>query len=345
MSDVFRIATVRTGGRCFSALVLDDESRLFDIEGLWLHRAMAAGRTTLPAFGLLHLLRDWDRNFEALSQLVQRLKVVGESASDLATIRHKAVDLQFLAPVIRPPKMLYAAANYREHVAGMRKTFRQTMPAIDPAKDYKAEKSQAEPYHFLKAGTTLAGAFDDVVIPPGMERIDWEAELGVVIGAPGKNIPPARVAHHIAGYVTTNDISCRDRTWRPDRPGIRSDWLSGKSWDTFAPTGPYFVPKAFVPDHADLRITCSVNGEIKQDGNSSDMVFNIEDQIEYASRMMTLESGDMIATGTPAGTGQERLEFLKPGDVLETEVEGLGRQRNVLVAGTTDYSNGLAVPI
>lgn len=345
MSDIFRIATVAKAGRTFTAIVLDDESRLFDLEGVWRHAASGAARDPLAGFALIDLLRDWDRNFDALASLAARLKSVGEASGDLADVRHAAKDVRFLPPVIRPPKMLYAAANYREHVAGMRKTFREGMPAIDPAKDYKPEKSSADPYHFLKASTALSGAFDDVIIPPGMERIDWEAELGVVIGAPGKNIPPSRAAHHIAGYVTTNDISCRDRTWRPDRPSIRSDWLSGKSWDTFAPTGPYFVPKAFVPDHGNLRITCSVNGEIKQDGSSSGMVFTIEDQMEYVSRLMTLESGDMIATGTPAGTGQERLEFLKAGDILETEVEGLGRQRNTVVAGTTDYSSGLAVPI
>jgi 2-keto-4-pentenoate hydratase/2-oxohepta-3-ene-1,7-dioic acid hydratase in catechol pathway len=181
-------------------------------------------------------------------------------------------------------------------------------------------------------------------LPAGFDRIDWEAELAVVIGRQGKNIPAAKAMDHVAGYMTTNDISCRSRTFRNDRPNIRSDWMGGKSYDTFAPMGPFFVPRAFVPDPTNLRIWCAVNGVTKQDGNSGDMVFGIEDQIEYGSKMMTLEPGDVFATGTPAGTGQERLEFLKAGDIIETEVEGLGRQRNKVVAGSADYGTGHDAP-
>lgn len=340
MSDAFKLATYADGASRFSALVLEDETTCYDLGALWAHAATAPGAARPERTDLLALLGDWSRNFDAIASIASRLRTVGLDATDLGAARRATAGLRVLPPVVRPPKMLYAAANYREHVAGMRKTFRDNMPAIDPSKDYKPEKSDADPYLFAKASTSLSGAFDDIEIPHGMVRIDWEAELAVVIGRPGRNIPGAKAADHIAGYMTTNDVSCRDRTWRPDRPSIRSDWLSGKSWDTFAPTGPYFVPKAFVPDHANLRITCAINGEMKQDGNSSGMVFGIEDQIEYASRLMTLESGDMFATGTPAGTGQERLEFLKPGDLVETEVEGLGRQRNRVVAGSADYSTG-----
>jgi 2-keto-4-pentenoate hydratase/2-oxohepta-3-ene-1,7-dioic acid hydratase in catechol pathway len=137
--------------------------------------------------------------------------------------------------------------------------------------------------------------------------------------------------------MTTNDVSCRDLTWREDRPAIRSDWLAGKSFDSFAPMGPFFVPKQFVANHADLAIKLWVNGVLKQDGNSRDMVFCIEDQIAYGSRMVTLEPGDIFATGTPAGTGQERLEFLRPGDVVETEIQFCGRQRNKVIQGSEEY--------
>ena len=339
MSDRFKLATYTGGTRRFCALVLDDETTCYDLGALWNAPATSPGARP-ERTDLLALLADWSRNFDAIATMASRLRAMGPDSPDIGDARHATAGLRVLPPVVRPPKMLYAAANYREHVAGMRKTFRDGMPTIDPAKDYKPEKSEAEPYLFGKASTSLCGAFDDIEIPPGMVRIDWEAELAVVIGRPGRNIPASKAADHIAGYMTTNDVSCRDRTWRPDRPSIRSDWLSGKSWDTFAPTGPYFVPKAFVPDHANLRITCSVNGETKQDGNSGGMVFGVEDQIEYASRLMTLESGDMFATGTPAGTGQERLEFLKPGDIVETEVEGLGRQRNRVIAGSSEYSAG-----
>ena len=136
---------------------------------------------------------------------------------------------------------------------------------------------------------------------------------------------------HVAGFVTTNDVSCRDQTFREDRPSIRTDWFGGKSFDSFAPMGPYFVPRAFVPDHGNLAIRLWVNGAIKQDGNSRDMIFSTEEQIAYTARAVTLEPGDIFATGTPSGTGQERLEFLKAGDVVETEIDFCGRQRNRVV--------------
>jgi 2,4-diketo-3-deoxy-L-fuconate hydrolase len=234
--------------------------------------------------------------------------------------------------------MLYAAANYREHVAEMRAS-KFTGGDFDKSKDAQGDKARLRAYLFLKAPSCLAGAFDDIVLPAGEHRIDWEAELAVVIGRAGRNIPAARAPDHVAGFMTTNDVSCRDLTWREDRPTIRSDWLAGKSFDTFAPTGPFFVPREFVPNHASLRVWLAVNGVTKQDGNTGDMIFGTAEQIEYASRMLTLEPGDMFATGTPSGVGQGRGEFLKAGDVVECEVEGLGRQRNRVVQGAAEYSS------
>lgn len=270
------------------------------------------------------LLADWEAAFRAL---------VAEADRDTPSVALD--DLEILAPISRPPRVFNAAANYRAHVAGMRQNFTNNLPKIDPNKPLP----KLEPYLFVKV-SPVSGPFDDIVLPPGTERIDWEAELAVVIGRGGKNIPRERVGDHIAGYMTGNDISCRDRTWREDRPAVRSDWLTGKSYDSFSPTGPFFVPKAFVPDHANLRIRLWVNGQLKQDGNSKDMIFDIEDQIGFASNMLTLLPGDIFQTGTPAGTGQERGEFLKVGDVVETEIELCGRQRNRVVAGSSAYLPG-----
>jgi len=127
-------------------------------------------------------------------------------------------------------------------------------------------------------------------------------------------------------------VSCRDQLFRADRPNFRTDWLSSKSYDTFGPCGPFFVPRAFVPNHAALRIVLKVNDEIKQDGLAGDMIYSPEEQIEYASRRMSLLPGDIFATGTLAGVGQGTGVFLKAGDIVETEVHGLGRQRNRVVA-------------
>jgi 2,4-didehydro-3-deoxy-L-rhamnonate hydrolase len=341
----FKLGTFASSGRRFTGLVIgDDIFDLAELREVFVQSASARNGRLGDAMSVLGLLQDWDRNFDVLQSLAAFVAAEGIGSGPLKSSARRLETLQVLPPVIRPPKLLYAAANYREHVAGMRRTFRSGLPPIDPAKDYQADKTQSEPYLFFKGSGCLSGPYDDVVLPAGFDRIDWEAELAVVIGRQGKNIPAAKAMDHVAGYMTTNDISCRSHTFRTDRPNIRSDWMGGKSYDSFAPMGPFLVPRAFVPDPMNLRIWCAVNGVTKQDGHSGDMVFSIEDQIEYGSKMMTLEPGDVFATGTPAGTGQERLEFLKAGDIIETEVQGLGRQRNKVVAGTADYGAGHDVP-
>lgn len=312
-SDGFRLGQF-AASRVFTGLVIGDT--VFDLAAL---SAGAQPEGQLPAFGTLQdLLGDWDRNFERICRLAD--------AAANADLRFALSDLTPLPPIARPTRMLYAAANYRDHVAGMQKTFTPKIPTAEPTKPV-----EQRPYLFVKT-CEPTGAHADILLPTGLNRIDWEAELGVVIGQEGRRIRPGAVADHIAGYVATNDVSCRDLTWREDRPALRSDWLSGKSFDSFAPMGPFFTPKAFVPDHANLSIRLWVNGDLKQDGNSRDMIFGVEDQISYASDMITLRPGDIFATGTPAGTGQERLEFLADGDVVEMEIELCGRMRNRAVA-------------
>jgi 2-keto-4-pentenoate hydratase/2-oxohepta-3-ene-1,7-dioic acid hydratase in catechol pathway len=132
--------------------------------------------------------------------------------------------------------------------------------------------------------------------------------------------------------MTTNDVSCRDLQIRADRPALRSDWLGGKSHDDFAPIGPFLVPRAFVGDHMKLAIRLTVNGEVKQNGNTSQFIYTPEEQIEFASNILTLETGDVFSCGTCGGVGQGTNTFLKAGDVMETEVESLGKMRNRLVA-------------
>jgi len=165
-----------------------------------------------------------------------------------------------------------------------------------------------------------------------MKKIDWEAEIALAIGKPGKRIKAECALDHVAGFMTTNDVSCRDQQIRTDRPALRSDWLGGKSHDNFAPMGPFLVPRAFVPDHMNLFIKLTVNGEVKQDGNTSQFIFTPEEQIEYASNMLSLESGDIFSCGTCGGVGQGTNTFLNAGDVVETEIELLGRMRNRFVA-------------
>lgn len=319
MSDIgFKLGEFRMGNNYITGLVLGDA--IIDLKRAGV---LANG---LPAFGdLQDLLQDWDRNFDRLCAVTDFVR--SEGIRPVGRMGDNSLDPR--PPIKRPGRMLYAAANYRDHVTNIQRTFASALPP--PGE----QKAKLRPYLFAKV-CSQTGAFDDIVLPKNIARVDWEAELAVVIGKQGRYIPAEKVGDYIAGYMTTNDVSCRDLTWREDRPSIRSDWISGKSFDSFAPMGPFLTPKAFVPDHANLSIRLWVNGEIKQDGNSRDMTFGIEDQLAYAARMITLEPGDVFATGTPAGTGQERLEFLKSGDVVETEVEHCGRQRNRVVAESVD---------
>ena len=306
----FKLGTfAKQGGKPFAAIVLGDDA--MDLAAIGM------------AGSIDDLLEDWDANFSRLQEAVAKLEKQGLPASAA-----KVANLRALPPVRRPGKMFYAAQNFQEHVDEM---LRAGMTPKEGPK-FTGEKSTSDPYLFLKAPSTLCGANDDIAIPTGLKKIDWEAEIALAIGKPGKRIKAERALDHVAGLMTTNDVSARDLQIRADRPGLRSDWLNGKSHDNFAPTGPFLVPRAFVPDHKNLFIRLTVNGEIKQNGNTSQFIFTPEEQIEYASNILSLDSGDFFSCGTCGGVGQGTNTFLKVGDVMETEIEGLGKMRNRFVA-------------
>ncbi|RJT41449.1 FAA hydrolase family protein [Mesorhizobium waimense] len=330
MTDItFKIGTFSTGGRRpFAGLVIGD--LVVDVA-----EALASARRhtgweppATPDLGSMDaILGDWERHFEILQTLAG--KIAAEGRGGFQDAAHAWADLRVLPPVPHPSKILNSAANYSGHVKEMRSY--TTTNNLDPAKAFSGKKDGAEPYLFLKAPSALCGAFDDIVLPSEDDQIDWEAELAVVIGTTGKGIRADRAMNHVAGFMVFNDVSCRNRLFRKDRENFRTDWLSSKSFDTFAPTGPYLVPKAFLPDHSALRITLKVNGELKQDGLAGEMIFGTEEQIEFASARMTLHPGDIFATGTIGGVGQGSSTYLKVGDVIETEIDGLGCQRNPVV--------------
>ena len=319
----FKLATLaKPDGNAFVAIVLGEDA--IDLKAAQAaYRAGSRKGELGSSDSLLGLLENWDANFAVLQEIVAHLEKEGSrpGATKLASLRT-------LPPVGRPGKMFYAAQNFQEHVDEMLRA--GMTPATGPK--FTGEKSTSEPYLFLKAPSCLAGAFDDIAIPHGLKRIDWEAEIALAIGKPGKRIKAERALDHVAGFMTTNDVSARDLQIRADRPGLRSDWLNGKSHDNFAPTGPFLVPRAFVGDHMNLFIRLSVNGEVKQDGNTSQFIFTPEEQIEYASHILTLDSGDFFSCGTCGGVGQGTNTFLQPGDIVETEIEGLGKMRNRFVA-------------
>jgi 2,4-diketo-3-deoxy-L-fuconate hydrolase len=315
----FKLATLaKPDGNAFVAIVVGDDAVDLKVA----HRA-SARKEVLNSDTMLGLLENWDANFAVLQEIVAFLEKQGSPPGTA-----KLASLRALPPVGRPGKMFYAAQNFKEHVDEM---IRAGMsPSSGP--NFTGEKSTTMPYLFLKAPSCLAGAFDDIDIPRGMKKIDWEAEIALVVSKKGKRIKAEHALDHVAGFMTTNDVSCRDQQMRPDRPALRSDWLGGKSHDSFAPMGPFLVPRAFVPDHMNLFIRLTVNGEVKQDGNTSQFIFTPEEQIEYASNMLSLETGDIFSCGTCGGVGQGTNTFLKAGDVMETEIELLGRMRNRFIA-------------
>ena len=186
----------------------------------------------------------------------------------------------------------------------------------------------SEPILFMKANSAITGPNDDVIIPRGSVQTDWEVELGFVIGKPGKHISEADAMSHIAGYCVVNDVSERDFQIR-----MQGQWTKGKSCDTFGPLGPWLVTANEVDDPQALALWTEVNGHRYQDGNTNTMVYGVQFLVSYLSKFMTLQTGDVVATGTPPGVGmgQKPRVFLKPGDVMRLGVQGLGEQEQKLV--------------
>ncbi|WP_108257693.1 fumarylacetoacetate hydrolase family protein [Mangrovicoccus ximenensis] len=197
---------------------------------------------------------------------------------------------------------------------------------------HAAESGLAVPDHpvvFNKATSCLSGPYDDVIIPRGSEKSDWEVELGVIIGKEALYVSEEDALSHVAGYCTINDMS--ERTFQIERSG---QWVKGKSAPTFGPIGPYFVTADEVPDPQALRVSLDLNGVTVQDESTGDMIFTVAQIVSHLSQFMKLVPGDIISTGTPSGVGMgmSPQRFLKPGDVMEIEVHGLGRQRQTAVA-------------
>ena len=215
------------------------------------------------------------------------------------------------SPICRPSKLVCIGLNYAKHAAeaGM--------------------KIPSEPVLFFKSTTAIIGPNDDVVIPKGSTKTDWEVELAVVIGKKASYISKEEVYNHIAGYVLHNDVS--ERAFQIEKEG---QWCKGKGCDTFAPLGPFLATKDEVKNPNNLNLWLKLNGEMMQNSSTSDFIFNIEASISYISQFMTLLPGDVISTGTPfgVGLGLKPPVYLKPGDVMELGIEGLGVSKQNVVA-------------
>ncbi len=213
--------------------------------------------------------------------------------------------------VARPSKIVCIGLNYAGHV------------------QETGAKMPTEPVVFFKSTTSLCGPNDELVIPPGSEMTDWEVELAVVVGRRARYVSEETAMDYVAGYALHNDYS--ERHWQLERGG---QWVKGKSFDTFAPVGPFLVTKEEIPDPHVLGLWLSVNGERRQESNTSDMIFKVPTLVSYLSRFMTLLPGDIISTGTPFGVGLgfDPPRYLTPGDVVELGIDGLGVARQRAVA-------------
>lgn len=286
---------------------------------------------------LLGLLGDWERNFQALAILVQ------SSTRELLQASLPLDQLHVRAPVDPPRQVFCTIANYRSHI--IESMLDQGSPPntdgmdADARRTYAdkviAERLQGAPYACLKLPSTVIGPVDTLEIPRHTQRLDWELELGVVIGRAGRHVSRSNAMSHVAGYVMVNDITARDLVRRTDVPAMGTDWLQSKNGPGFLPMGPYLVPAPLLPDPYTLRLTLTLNDRRMQDALVSDMLFDIATQIEYISQYVQLLPGDVICTGTPAGCGTHYKRYLQPGDVMHASAPGLGSQHTACVAETT----------
>jgi len=242
------------------------------------------------------------------SDVVEVLESGGEpTAGDRAT---PLADADLTPVVVRPSKIICLGLNYKSHIEEMQ------------------GQLPAHPTLFAKFAAALCGARDPIVIPAASKAVDWEAELGFVIGRRVRNASPDEAAAAIAGYTIVNDVSMRDWQFHTDQ------WLAGKTWERSTPVGPTLVTPEEVDHAADLLLRCEVDGEVMQEARTSDLLFKPAEIVQYVSTIVSLQPGDLISTGTPGGVGAGRQppQFLQPGQVMRTSIEGLGELVNEVVA-------------
>jgi 2-keto-4-pentenoate hydratase/2-oxohepta-3-ene-1,7-dioic acid hydratase in catechol pathway len=298
----FQLATIATADGPRAAMIVAGQA--IDI-------AKATGQRADET--VLAVLENFDANLARLDQL---------AASPPLGVPLSSVTL--LSPIPLPPALYCAGSNYADHAAEMAKA-----AGREPPKD-PHELGQRS-WHFLKSSRSAIGPHADIPFPSHVKKLDWEAELGVVIGRSCRNVSEDKALDYVGGYLIANDLSARDLSRRdgvPDNSIFRNDWTSHKSFDGACPLGPWITLARDVPDPQNLKMRLDVNGVVKQDSNSSHMIFNIAEQIADLSSRMTLHPGDIILTGTPAGVGNGRGEYLNKGDVVTIEIEHLGKISN-----------------
>jgi 2-keto-4-pentenoate hydratase/2-oxohepta-3-ene-1,7-dioic acid hydratase in catechol pathway len=289
MKDAWALATVEVEGAAVACL---------EAAGRCYALGPTMARAGLPGIAsTIDLFKDWVAAKAALDRAVP-------AEADLVRFTHR------LAPLLYPGKVLCAGANYYDHLAEM------GMPG--------AKKAEQRLFFFMKPPrNAVVGEGDTVRMPIGTQAFDWEVELAAVIGTAARNVAVEEALAHVAGWTVAVDFSARDHNRAPET-FYKLDWVAGKANDTCCPLGPRIVPAAALPYPDPVRLSLDVNGVRKQDGSTADMIFSVAEQISIASRIMTLDPGDVLLTGTPAGVGVPKGTFLSVGDEVAAAVEGVG---------------------
>jgi 2-keto-4-pentenoate hydratase/2-oxohepta-3-ene-1,7-dioic acid hydratase in catechol pathway len=299
----YKLVTFESADGPRAGMVVND--RVYDIAAL----------TGRPAYAtMLGVLADWPAADKLLRAVAGKPDAAGLPLAQT----------KLLAPLPRPGAIYCAGANYTDHALEMAKLHNRP---IEPDPHTQGLK----PWHFIKVSHAVAADGDTIDITSASKTMDWEVELAAVIGRPAKNVPIDKALDYVAGYTMANDLSARDMGRRPhisDTSPFKSDWVAHKNFDGSCPMGPWIVPAQDVGNPHDLGLKLWVNDVVKQDSNSSQMIFNINEQLSHLSSRITLHPGDVILTGTPAGVGAARKEFLKRGDTVKLWIDKIGTLTN-----------------
>jgi 2-keto-4-pentenoate hydratase/2-oxohepta-3-ene-1,7-dioic acid hydratase in catechol pathway len=330
----FKLGTFERQGRAFVGIVLRD-ALVIDFAAA--HAAVTPASNVAAPTDMKDLIARYDTGVRA--RIIEIVRAVGDTRPAYV---YDVAGLKILPPIMYPTTMLNVAVNYREHDLEMARRQGDTRTATAgeaPAGTTSAtgiwERKQGDtrwnPFMFVKLPAAIVAAGEPVRLPVGRTQIEWECELGVVIGRTAARVSEARALDYVFGYTLQNDMS--DRGGRGDTR-FGSDWLITKNHDTFAPMGPFITPKEFVPNVGNMGMKFILNGQLLQEGTTAQMIHSVPEQIVYASNIVTLRPGDVIATGTPPGVGSARNPpiLLKAGDRMECSYDGVSPLVNPVVA-------------
>ena len=334
-APAFRLATCSAAGCApFPAMLVND--RVYALTAVNDYLRKESDAIEGSGGSMLDVLDHWAENLPRMQAAAAAL--ANGRADALARLSAATDGVRFHAPIPQPRQIFCSGANYRRHVVQI-----IMAQATDSTRNMNAQERQAygehimeerarngTPFFFVKAQSTVTGPLDSIVLPRDVEQPDWELELAVVMGRRTHRVTRQKALEYVAGYTIANDITNRDRLYRKlgDMREMGMDWVASKCSATYLPLGPYLVPASEVADPQSLQITLKLNGEVKQDDNTSDMIFGVARLIEDLSHKVTLLPGDVICTGSPSGNGVHYGRFLRSGDVVESTITGLGTQRN-----------------